>query len=137
MAVFTLEDLRSSVEVMVFPRTMTEHGHKLVDDAVVVVRGRVDTRDDTPKLIAQTIDVIEIAEGEAQPLRLRVPPQLLSQATVDQLKDVLADHPGDAPVILHLGERQVVRLPERWNVEASNGLLGRLRVVLGPAAIMS
>jgi DNA polymerase-3 subunit alpha len=137
MAVFTLEDLRSSVEVMVFPRTMTEHGHKLVDDAVVVVRGRIDTRDDTPKLVAHTIDVIEIAEGEAQPLRLRVPPQLLSQATVDQLKDVLADHPGDAPVILHLGERQVVRLPERWNVEASNGLLGRLRVVLGAAAIMS
>src|SRR5690606_15991698 len=28
MAVFTLEDLRTSIEVMVFPRTMTEHGHK-------------------------------------------------------------------------------------------------------------
>ncbi|MGH8939601.1 MAG: DNA polymerase III subunit alpha, partial [Actinomycetes bacterium] len=54
MAVFTLEDLRSSVEVMVFPRTMTEHGHKLADDAVVVVKARVDTRDDAPKLIAQS-----------------------------------------------------------------------------------
>ncbi|HKX71128.1 MAG TPA: DNA polymerase III subunit alpha, partial [Acidimicrobiales bacterium] len=78
MAVFTLEDLRTSIEVMVFPRTMTDHGHKLADDAVVIVRGRVDTRDDTPKLIAQTIDVIELSESNADPLHVRVPTKLLS-----------------------------------------------------------
>jgi DNA polymerase-3 subunit alpha len=138
MAVFTLEDLRSAVEVMVFPRTMTEHGLKLADDAVVVVKARVDTRDDAPKLIAQVIDLVEVGEGSvADPLRVRVPPALLSEATVAHLKSVLADHPGDAPVLLHLGERQVVRLPEQWNVDTSNGLLGRLREALGPGAIVS
>ncbi|MBN2624243.1 MAG: DNA polymerase III subunit alpha, partial [Acidimicrobiales bacterium] len=136
MAVFTLEDLRSSVEVMVFPRTMTEQGHKLADDAVVVVKARVDKRDDAPKLIAQGVDVVEVGDGDAEPLRLRVPPQLLSKATVAHLKQILADHPGAAPVFLHLGERQVVRLPEQWNVDTSNGLLGQLRVVLGPGAIV-
>ena len=137
MAVFTLEDLRSSVEVMVFPRTMTEQGHKLADDAVVVVKGRVDKRDDAPKLIAQGIDVLEVGHGDAEPLRLRVPPQVLSQATVAHLKQILADHPGGAPVVLHLGDKQVVRLPEQWNVDTSNGLLGQLRVVLGPGAIVA
>jgi DNA polymerase III subunit alpha len=137
MAVFTLEDLRSSVEVMVFPRTMTEHGHKLDDDAVVVVKARVDLRDDAPKLIAQTIDVVDVGAGEAEPLRLNVPPTLLSPATVAHLKQVLGDHPGDAPVFLHLGERQVVRLPDQWKVDATNGLLGQLRVVLGAGAIVS
>ncbi len=39
MAVFALEDLQTSVEVMVFPKTMTDHGHMLADDAVVTVRG--------------------------------------------------------------------------------------------------
>jgi hypothetical protein len=39
--------------------------------------------------------------------------------------------------VLHLGDRQVVRLPERWNVDATNGLVGRLRVVLGAGAIVS
>jgi DNA polymerase-3 subunit alpha len=138
MAVFTLEDLRSAVEVMVFPRTMTEHGHKLADDAVVVVKARVDRRDEAPKLIAQIIDVVDVGEGgTAEPLRLRVPPQLLSAQTVADLKSILIEHPGGAPVVLHLGERQVVRLPERWNVDTSNGLLGRLRVVLGAGAIVS
>jgi DNA polymerase-3 subunit alpha len=136
--VFTLEDLGSSVEVMVFPRTMTEHGLKLADDAVVVVKARVDTRDDAPKLIAQSIDLVDVGEGTAaEPLRVRVPPALLSEATVAHLKSVLADHPGAAPVLLHLGERQVVRLPDQWNVDTSNGLLGRLREALGPGAIVS
>jgi DNA polymerase III subunit alpha len=136
MAVFTLEDLRSSVEVMVFPRTMQEEGHKLDDDAVVIVRGRVDKRDDAPKLIAQSVDVVEVGSSESEPLRIRVPPQLLSQATVAHLKQILADHPGGAPVYLQLGDRQVVRLPEQWNVDTSNGLLGRLKVVLGAGAIV-
>ncbi|HKX71877.1 MAG TPA: hypothetical protein VJM75_11640, partial [Acidimicrobiales bacterium] len=68
---------------------------------------------------------------------VRVPTKLLSPKIVDDLKQVLADHPGDAPVVLHLGDRQVVRLPERWNVDATNGLVGRLRVVLGAGAIVS
>ncbi|HEY8525922.1 MAG TPA: DNA polymerase III subunit alpha [Acidimicrobiales bacterium] len=137
MAVFVLEDLRSSVEVMVFPRTMTEHGHKLADDAVVVVKGRVDKRDDQPKLICQSVDVVEVGEGDAEPLRVRVPLKLVSESTVRELKQVLADHPGDAPVYLHLGDRQVLRLPDQWKVDTSNGLLGHLRVLLGPSSILA
>jgi DNA polymerase III subunit alpha len=138
MAVFVLEDLSDAVEVMVFPKTMTEHGHKLADDAVVVVRGRVDKRDDVPKLIAQTIDLVEVSESDGcEPLRLRVPLRLMSAATIDRLKNVLSDHPGESPVFLHLGERQVLRLPDRWRVDASNGLLGAISTVLGPAAVVS
>src|SRR3546814_46014 len=69
MAVFQLEDLQTSVEVMVFPRTMTEHGHKLEDDAIVVVKSRVDARDDQPKLIAMDIEPFEPMAGEAFALR--------------------------------------------------------------------
>ena len=59
MAVFALEDLQTSVEVMVFPKSMTDHGHKLADDAIVTVRARVDGRDDQPKLIAMEIEPFE------------------------------------------------------------------------------
>src|SRR5579863_8125167 len=41
MATFQLEDVAASVEVFVFPKVMAELGHKLVDDAVVTVRGRI------------------------------------------------------------------------------------------------
>jgi DNA polymerase-3 subunit alpha len=138
MAVFVLEDLANSVEVMVFPKTMSEHGHKLEDDRVMIVKGRVDKRDDTPKMIAQSFDVVEVTDNNAsEPLRLRVPLRLVSPATIDQLKTVLSDHPGRSPVFLHLGERQVLRLADQWRVDASNGLLGELSTVLGPGAVVT
>ena len=51
MAVFTLEDLQSAIEVMVFPRTMLEHGAMLADDAIVCVKGRIDLREEPAKII--------------------------------------------------------------------------------------
>ncbi len=47
MAVFVLEDLESSIEVTVFPRTLVEQGHKLEDDIIVAVKGRLDKRDES------------------------------------------------------------------------------------------
>jgi hypothetical protein len=38
-------------------------------------------------------------------------------------------------VFLHIGERQVLRLPDEFNVSATTGLLAELRVLLGPEAL--
>ncbi len=137
MAVFTLEDLQSAAEVMVFPKTMTDHGHKLADDAVVVVRARVDAKEDQPKLVAMDVEPFEPMSGEAFPLRVKVASSALSETVIEDLKRVLADHQGDSPVFLHLGERQVLRLPEAWTVSVGPALLAELRVLLGPTAILA
>ncbi len=137
MAVFVLEDLETSFEVMVFPRTMTEHGHKLVDDAIVTMRIRVDGRDDLPKLIAHEIDIVEnIDVGVAAPVRVRLSANALHPRLIDTLKSLFSEHPGDSPVFLHLDERQVLRLPANFSVDAGNGLVAELRVLLGPDAIL-
>jgi DNA polymerase-3 subunit alpha len=137
MAVFQLEDLRAAVEVMVFPKTMVDHGHKLADDAIVVVKARVDKREDTPKLIAMELDVVELSDDDLRPLRVKVATQALSEGLLAELKRILAEHPGDQPVELHLGDRKVLRLPDQWNVDARNGLAGELRVLLGATAILA
>jgi DNA polymerase-3 subunit alpha len=137
MAVFMLEDLQSAVEVMVFPKTMTDHGHKLADDAIVVLRARVDAREDQPKLIAMEVELFEPMSGEAFPLRVKVAPSALSEVMIEDLKRLLAEHPGDSPVLLHLGERKVLRLPEAWTVDVGPALLSELRVLLGPTAILA
>ncbi len=60
MAVFMLEDLNTSVEVVVFPKTMYSFSHFIHDDEILQVRGRLDTRDDNFKFIAQTIKRVEL-----------------------------------------------------------------------------
>ena len=136
MAVFTLEDLQGSVEVMVFPRTMSEIGHLLADDAVVILGARVDRRDETPKLIAGDIELFEpLAEGEA-PLRLHLPPSRLTDQTVERLKELFLDFPGESEVYILLGDRQVVRLPEQYSVSTRTGLVGELRALLGRESVV-
>jgi len=136
MAVFTLEDLQGAIEVMVFPRTMAEIGHLLVDDSVIILGARVDRRDDTPKLIATDIELFEpMAEGEP-PLRLHIPATRLNDATVDRLKELFIDFPGDSEVYILLGDAQVLRLPDQYTVSVRSGLVGELRALLGHEAVV-
>ena len=137
MAIFELEDLEGSIEVMVFPRQMTEHGFKLVDDSIVVVRGRLDGKDDISKFIAQDIDVFDSSQmTEAAPLRLRLPVHAQDPSTLDELKILLSDHQGDSDVFLHLDGSQVIRLPDSYRVNTGNGLVAEVRVLLGPDAVV-
>lgn len=134
MATFTLEDLQSAMEVWVFPRTMLDVGHLLVDDAVVCVKGRMDTRDDQPKLICMELKRPELTLEGAEPLHVEVPLHAVSDERVGQLKRVLSDHPGTSPVFLHVGTK-VLRLAPAFAVNTSNGLLAEIRVLLGPGCL--
>ncbi len=136
MAVFTLEDLRSAVEVMVFPKTMTAIGHLLADDAVVLVRGKVDKRDDTPKLIALDVQPFDGVIDGAPPLRVQVRDERLDEQRLARLKALLLEFPGESRVFVHLGERHVLRLPVRYCVEVGTPLVSELRVLLGAEAVL-
>jgi DNA polymerase-3 subunit alpha len=139
MAVFDLEDLSGVVEVMVFPRTMTEHGHKLEEDAIVLVRGRLDgRREDVPKVICHEVEVVVMGDlPSTRPVRVRLPIERVSESTVNELKALLSAHPGDAEVYLHLGDRQVLRLPADYCVDPMSGVVAELRVLLGAEAVLS
>ncbi|MCO5312580.1 MAG: DNA polymerase III subunit alpha [Microthrixaceae bacterium] len=136
MAVFNLEDLQTSVECMVFPKSMADHGHKLVDDAVVLVTGRVDKRDDQPKLIPRDIELFEPMVEGAPPLRIQVNPNQLSDDNIGRLHTLFQEFPGESEVFLHIGARQVLRLPDAFGVDIDSGLVGELRVLLGAEAII-
>jgi DNA polymerase III subunit alpha len=136
MGVFTMEDLESAIEVMVFPKTMLECNHALAEDALVVVKGRVDNRDDVPKLIAMTVARLEVSlDGGGPPLRLQLPPHL-DEGRVADLKGVLLNYPGDSDVFVHFG-RQVMRLPDAFRVNYGKELTAELLVLFGSEAIIS
>ncbi len=53
-----------------------------------------------------------------------------------QLKALLADHRGGAPVFLHVGTK-IIRLAAEFNVNARAGLLAELRVLLGAGCLLT
>jgi DNA polymerase-3 subunit alpha len=61
MAVATLEDLQGSLEVVVFPKVFEETGPTWVDDAILLVAGRVDHKGDETVLLADSVWTWEAA----------------------------------------------------------------------------
>jgi DNA polymerase-3 subunit alpha len=55
MLVATVEDLQGSVEVVVFPKVYTDTAPAWADDAVVLITGRVDRRDETAQVLCDTV----------------------------------------------------------------------------------
>ncbi|MEQ1699980.1 MAG: DNA polymerase III subunit alpha [Ilumatobacteraceae bacterium] len=137
MAVFVLEDLDAAIECTVFPRMLTEQGHKLVDDAIVTVKGRIDKRDETRVgFMVQDVQVLEGLEtGNSAPLRLRVPATSLNELKIHQIRKILRDHPGDSPVYLHIGQGKVLRLADDFCVDLDR-VVGELRMALGHDAVV-
>jgi len=134
MATFVLEDLGSAIEAWVFPRTMTECGSLLADDAIVVVKGRLDLRDEEPKLVVMELRRPALAVGEGRPLTVVLPVGSLTDRLVERLKKLLTEHPGTTPVVLRVGDK-ALRLPDAFRVIVGNGLCADLRVLLGADCI--
>src|SRR5215468_792734 len=66
-AAATLEDLEGAIEVLFFPATYQACMHLVIEDAIVFVRGRLDRREDVPKLVAMEVKTAELPTGESGP----------------------------------------------------------------------
>jgi DNA polymerase-3 subunit alpha len=137
MAVFVLEDLDASIEVTIFPRTLAEQGHKLEDDVIVSVKGRLDRRDESRfGLIGQTITVLQgLDAGPAMPLRLKLPSAALDELKVQRLKRILNEHPGESIVMLDIGQGKVLKLADEFRVDVDRAV-GELRMAFGHDAVL-
>jgi len=134
MGTFVLEDLGAAIEVMVFPKTMTQYGELLDADAIVVMKARVDGRDDAPKLMAMEISRPEINLDGVLPLTLRVKAPALTDERVTQLRELLRSHPGESPVFVRVvgpDKETVLRLGDEFRCDTRNGLYAELRVLFG------
>jgi DNA polymerase III subunit alpha len=132
---FTLEDLGGAIEVLCFSRPFHDFGALLEPDAVVVVAGRLDTREEAPKLVVMSVVTPRLEPGD-DVLKIRLPLGVVTESFVGDLKGVLAEHPGESPVQLLLvgAEERTIQLPHEFCVDV-RAVVGVLRTMLGPDAI--
>ena len=137
-AAATLEDLEGAIEVLFFPATYQACMTLVIEDAIVVVRGRLDRREDMPKLVAMEVSVPELPTGDEGPFVVSMMEARCVPPVVDRLKEVLRTHPGATEVHLRLlsGARtKVLRLDDKLRVRPSPSLLADLKQLLGPACV--
>jgi DNA polymerase-3 subunit alpha len=133
-----LEDLEGAIEVLFFPATYQQCMSQVIDDAIVVVKGRLDRREDVPKLVAMDVTTPDITAGETGPFVVSILEARCIPPVVERLKEVLRTHPGPTEVHLRLqtGSRtKVIRLDDKLRVKPSPSLLADLKQLLGPACV--
>jgi DNA polymerase-3 subunit alpha len=134
----TLEDLDGAIEVLFFPATYQSCMTLVIEDAIVLVKGRLDRREDMPKLVAMDVSVPELPSGDDGPFVVSMMEARCVPPVVDRLKEVLRTHPGPSEVHLRLlsGARtKVLRLDGKLRVRQSPSLLADLKQLLGPACV--
>ncbi len=141
-AAATLEDLGGAIEVLFFPNSYQLYATAIADDAIVIVKGKVDKRDDVPKLIAMDLTIPDLTTGSdgTAPIVLQLPVTKCVPPVVEQLRDVLRTHPGTTEVHLRLRGNQkttVVRLDDKLRVTPGPALQADLKQLLGPSCIAS
>jgi DNA polymerase-3 subunit alpha len=98
MATFTLEDLAGSIEVTVFPRLFATQGHLVVDDQIVVVRGRLDRRDESRSVfMASDVSVVDVPKSGIESLFIDFARRGVALDEVNEIRSLLEEHPGDSP----------------------------------------
>jgi DNA polymerase-3 subunit alpha len=135
-ATATLEDLEGAIEVLFFPAAYQQCSLLLAEDAILVVKGRLDRREEAPKLIASEVTAPDLSADESGPFVVSIPVQRCVAPVVDRLREVLSTHPGLAEVHLKLcnGPRAtIVRLDDKLRVRPSPALAADLKQLLGPA----
>ncbi len=137
MIFFELEDLDGAVEVLCFPKVTEQYAPLIREDAIVIVSGRVDNRGDEVKVVAA-----EISEPNLRPadvIRLEIPARVLSADKVKRLREVLINHPGDTPVLLHMTSEaghKVVKIGDDHRVAPRTALYAELRELFGEHAVL-
>jgi DNA polymerase-3 subunit alpha len=135
-----IEDLVGGIEVLFFPRAYQVVGVDVAEDAIVLVKARVNKRDDRVSLIANDLAVPELqAAGEAGlPVKVSLRTEMCTPERVAQLKEVLTHHPGTSEVHLALvygTKTTMLRLDQGLKVTNSPSLYGDLKALLGPGCL--
>lgn len=140
MAIINLEDLSGHAEVLVFPRTFAATERFIRKDAIICVKGKVNLREERPKLIANDIIPFEeLQKKYTQAIIVNLLTTGIDEKTLTILKSILESHPGTASVYLNFkmadGKKVEVSAEERLKVEPSDSLTIEIEKLLGEGAV--
>ncbi len=133
MAMLQLDDTRGFAEVMVFPRVYAKCSACVREDAVLKIKGKVETKEGIPRIVALEMEELHLEPG-ADPVYLDAGAFVgRSQNVAREAFELLLRHPGESPIFLVSGEEM---LEERiGNITDSSDLHAELKRLLGPRCL--
>ncbi len=138
MVFLQLEDPTGSAEVVVFAVTYGTVRELCVADRILVVKGRVDHKQQgETKLIALELTAFE-AVAERRDVRFRLDARQAAAGVIEELARLVKEYPGDSPVYVALETSMGARtlaLGPGYRVQPDSDFIAEAKALLGEASV--
>lgn len=140
MAFLTLEDFGGTLEVICFAEPFRRCSAVLVNDALVLLTGRLNTREgERPKLLlSNATPLAEVRSGAVLDVHARLTPELVASGALDELDQILGRYDkGNGFLFLYypIGAETVKIRSSRVRLDAQRPLIASLRELLGQDSV--
>ncbi|TVQ02583.1 MAG: DNA polymerase III subunit alpha [Balneolaceae bacterium] len=143
MAFVQIEDLKGSTEVLIFNDVYDRHQGLIAPDTIVLLEGSVSKKDESPKIIANSLERVENLREKYQTqleLKIKLKTGELSKDDLNQMASLFSLHKGETPVKFEIRSAHHKK-PFRMNVrkfviEPNNDLLRGLYDVVGKESVI-
>jgi len=138
-AIVTVEDLEGAIEVRFFSSTYQTHALNLIEDRIVIIRGRIDKREETAQITALELNLADINQAPIGPFVIKLEAERCTPPVVDRMKEILRSHPGTREVHLKIEggtKNTILKLDDGLKITASPSLSADLKSILGPDCLV-
>ena len=134
MAIIKLEDETGSIEAFIFPRLYAEVAMYLREKAVLVVRGRVEAKDNMPKILASQVFPVDKVMDNIKEVNILIDKKDLA---LNKLKSIMLDNKGFTPVLFAFKDSKLsgvrVKIGNKFHIALSEKALCDVSSVVGEA----
>ncbi|MCH7730488.1 DNA polymerase III subunit alpha [Patescibacteria group bacterium] len=116
MAFVRVEDETGSIDLVVFPKIFRITRNFWMDNIALLITGRVDSREESPTLIVESIHTKETLEEVNKNLFIKIPKQT-GETELKRLRSLLLANSGDQSVtmVFEGNNREKIKLPFKVN----------------------
>ncbi len=121
MAFVKIEDLSGSIEVIVFPKILSQYSSLLQEETAVVVEGRISFKEDEePKLLCEKVLMLDALEPEKNQKKLFIRIKTYDAGKINKVKQIsLMSHGDIKPVIYVEDTKKRYEASENYMISAS------------------
>jgi len=139
MAFVTLEDLYGTIELIVFPKVLSEYRPVLRENEKILVKGRASISEESGKIMAQSIttfrDIESMEEASNKEIWLLFDDFSNYKENEEKLIRILKDYKGNTPCYVQLyKERQSRRMP--YTVDLNKGVIEAFKMEWGGTKVI-
>jgi DNA polymerase-3 subunit alpha len=137
MVFLRIEDVTGGIETVVFNTIYDKARELCTTDRILIVKGRIDRKEGETKLVALELSAFE-SVPEKREVRLKIDATKAAAGTIQELRRLIEDFPGESPVYADLTTSQgkkILAFGPNYKVAPAPDFYAEVKMLLGESAI--